>query len=78
MAKEEEILEEGRAQEEEANGNKDNKIILMHVGHVVDMGIIEVNAIIEKMIGVQLEINKGIMHQPQIGTIMIACLVCSI
>ena len=78
VVKEEETLEEGGAQEEEVDGNKDKTSILMHVGHVVDMGIIQMNAIIGKMIGIQVEINKGIMHQPQIGIMMSTYLSCNI
>ena len=78
MAEEEEILKEGGAEEEEVDGNRDKVVILMHVGHVKDMGIIQTNAIIGKMIGVKIETNKGIMHQHQIGTMMSAYLLCSI
>ena len=52
------------------DGNRDKTLILMHVGHVVDMGIIKTNAIIGKIIGVQVETNKGIMHHPQIRIMM--------
>ena len=52
VAKEEERLEEGGALEEELDGNKDKIVILMHVGYGVDMGIMQTNAIIGKMIGV--------------------------
>ena len=78
MAEEEETLEEGGAQEEEVDGNRDKTVILMHAGHVVNMGTTQMNAIIGKMIGVQVEISKGSMHQFQIGTMMSAYLLCSI
>ena len=78
MAKEEETLEEGGAQEEEMDGNRDKIIILMHARHVVDMVTTQMNAIIDRMIGVQVETSKGIMHQLQTGTMMSACLLCSI
>ena len=78
MTKEEETLEEGGAQEEEVDGNREKIVILMHAGHVVDMVTTQMNAIIDQMIGVQVETNKGIMHQLQIGTMMSAYLLCSI
>ena len=78
VAEEEETLEEGGAQEEEVDGNRDKTIILMHAGYVVDMGIMQMNAIIVKMIGVQVETSKGIMHQRQIGIMMSIYLLCSI
>ena len=77
-AKEEETLEEGGAQEEEVDGNRDKTVILMHARHVVDMVTTQMNAIIDRMIGVQVETSKGIMHQLQTGTMMSACLLCSI
>ena len=77
VAKEEETLEEGGAQEEEVDGNKDKIIILMHAGHVVNMGTTQMNAIIGKMIGVK-ETSKGIMYRLQTGTMMSAYLLCSI
>ena len=52
VAEEEETLEEGRAQEEEVDGNRDKTIILMHAGHVVDMVTNQMNAIMDRMIGV--------------------------
>ena len=52
VAKEEETLEEGGAQEEEVDGNRDKTIILMHAGHVVNMDTNQMNAIIGKMIGI--------------------------
>ena len=78
VAKEEETLEEGGAQEEEVDGNRDKTVILMHAGHVVDMVTTQMNAIIDIMIGVQVETSKGIMHQRQTGTMMSACLLCNI
>ena len=65
VAKEEDVLKEGETQEEEVDGNRDKTIILMHVKHVVGMDIIQMNAIISKMIGdQQVETSKGIMHLP--------------
>ena len=78
VAKEEETLEEGGAQEEEVDGNKNKIVILMHAGLVVNMGTTQMNAIIGKMIGVQVETSKGIMHRLQIGTMMSVYLLCSI
>ena len=52
VAEEEETLEEGGAQEEEVDGSIEKTIILMHVGHVEGMGIIQMNAIIKKMIDI--------------------------
>ena len=78
MAEEEETLEEGGAQEEEVDGNRDKAVILMHVRHVVDMVTTKMNAIIDRMISVQVETSKGIMHQLQTGTMMSDCLLCSI
>ena len=78
VAKEEETLEEGGDQEEEVDDNREKTIILMHVGHVVNMGTTQMNAIIGKMIGVEVETSKGIMHRLQIGTMMSAYLLCSI
>ena len=62
VVEEEETLEEGGAQEEELDGNKDKTIILMYVGHAVNMGTTQMNAIIGKMIGIHVETNKGIMN----------------
>ena len=78
VAKEEESLEEGGAQEEEVDGNRDKTIILVHARHVVDMVTTQMNAIIDRMIGVQVETSKGIMHQLQTGKMMSVCLLCSI
>ena len=60
------------------DGNRDKTVILMHAEHVVDMVTTQMNAIIDRMIGVQVETSKGIMHQLQTGTMMSACLLCSI
>ena len=59
-------------------GNRDKIVILMHARHVVNMGTTQMNAIIGKMICVQVETSKGIMHRLQIGTMMSAYLLCSI
>ena len=58
MDKKEETLEEGGAQEEEVDGNRDKITILMHARHVVNMDTTQMNAIIDKMIGVQVETSK--------------------
>ena len=78
VAKEEETLEKGGAQEEEVDGNRDKTIIMMHARHVVNMDTTQMNAIIDRMIGVQVKTRKGIMHQLQTGTMMSAYLLCSI
>ena len=78
-AKEEETLEEGGAQEEEVDGNKDKTLILMYVGSVADMVTMQMivikGLIIEDLVE---EINKGIMCLHQTMTIMYSYLLCSI
>ena len=60
------------------DGNRDKTLILMHVGHVVNMDTIQMNAIVGKMIGIQVETSKGIMHQPPTEIMMSAYLLCNI
>ena len=79
MYVEEEIREEGGVQEEEVDGNRNKKIILMNVGFVVDMVTMQMIVIIGLITEDQVvKINKEIMHLHQTMTVMGVYLLCSI
>ena len=80
VAKEEETLEKGGAQEEEVDGNKDKTIILMYVGFVADMVTMQMTVIRDLITEDQVEeiSNKETMRLHRTMTVMGAYLLCNI
>ena len=79
VVEEEEIREQGGAEEEEVDGNKDKIVVLMYVGFVADMVTMQMIVIRGLIIEDQVEeISKEVMCLHQTMTVMGVYLLCSI
>ena len=79
VIEEEEIREQGGAQEEEVDGNRDKAIIMMYVGFVADMVTMQMIIIGVLVTEDQVEeISKEIMCLHQTMAVMGIYLLCSI